>query len=434
MNKSNQLKQIFAVAAFTFRDAVRKKSFMVTNIIYIVVILGACVLLPRLGGGGMDVTALTEGVAVTESRSSAYAGYGMDCYLLNGSAGLQEAAGLLSSQLMLSVKPVAPGGREAALAAVRAGSNAALVEITDGEPPHVTITTKDLFSAFPVEAVWQSLTKAWQVNEFTALGYDIEQSASIVGAALPLSTGMADSQGMSNYIAGMALMLLMFMTIYVYGYGVAMSVATEKSTRVMETLIVSAKPPRILLGKCIGMGLVGLAQLVGVLLLAAGSSKVFIPGGTFGGGLGLPDLTLGKALLLVAYFLMGYALFSMINSMCGAMVSKMEDLQSAMMPAALISVFSFYGGYVTVGIAPAAGGGTAASYITMLIPFTAPYAAPSALLAGGVPPTILAASIGILLATIALVSFVSGRVYSASVLHYGGRLRFADVKRMVRGK
>jgi len=216
---------------------------------------------------------------------------------------------------------------------------------------------------------------------------------------------------------------------------VAMSVATEKSTRVMETLIVSAQPTRILLGKCIGMGTVGLMQLVGVLSLSFIGTKIFMPSGTFAGGIGLPDLTLGKAALLVAYFLMGYALFSMINSMCGAMVSKMEDLQSAMMPAALISVFSFYGGYLTLGVTPATGGSTtAASNITMLIPFTAPFAAPSVLLAGEVSPGTIAASICILLVTIVLVSMISGRVYAASVLHYGNRLRFADVKRMLRGK
>jgi len=112
----------------------------------------------------------------------------------------------------------------------------------------------------------------------------------------------------------------------------------------------------------------------------------------------------------------------------------MEDLQSAMMPAALISVFSFYGGYITMGVTPAVSGSSGAGSVTMLIPFTAPFAAPSVLLAGGVSPGTLAASIGILLVTIVLVSMVSGRVYAASVLHYGNRLRFADVKRMVRGK
>ena len=63
--------------------------------------------------------------------------------------------------------------------------------------------------------------------------------------------------------------LLMFFAVYYYGYGVAMSVASEKTTRVMETLVVSAKPSRILLGKCIAMGVLGLIQL-SLFIAAAG--------------------------------------------------------------------------------------------------------------------------------------------------------------------
>jgi len=426
----NQLKQIFTVAGFTFRDAVRKKSFLITNIIYVVIILGACILLPRLGGGGgMEVFGMTEGMEINGAATV----YETQCLIINESAMLPGADAALKAVFPFSLS-YTPGDRETCLDMVRENGNLCLVEISADDPPGVRITTKDLMSMVPTEAIWQLLSNEYRAVRFGQLGYDSAQAAGVLQSALPLVTEMADPQGMSNYIAGLALMLLMFMTIYVYGYGVAMSVATEKSTRVMETLIVSAKPQRILLGKCIGMGAVGLAQMLGVLLLAAGATKVFIPEGTFAGGISLPGLTLGKAALLVAYFLMGYALFSMINSMCGAMVSKMEDLQSAMMPAALISMFSFYGGYVTVGITPATGGSAAASSLTMLIPFTAPYAAPSALLSGTVSSGTLIASLAILLVTIVLVSFISGRVYSASVLHYGSRLRFADVKRMVRGK
>ncbi|MDR2688020.1 MAG: ABC transporter permease [Oscillospiraceae bacterium] len=423
-------KQVFAVAGFTLREAVRRKSFLVTNVILAALVLGACILLPRLGGGtGMEITGMPEGV---EAMVTAMA---MDarCLVINGSQALPGAEEALAA-LFPGSQAYPPAQRDECLGLVKADGKAALVEIAAGDPPRVTITTKDMMSAFPSQAAWEALCNLYRAHRFAELGYDEAEAAGVLQSALPLAAETADPQGMSNYIVGMALMLLMFMTIYIYGYGVAMSVATEKSTRVMETLIVSAKPSRILLGKCIGMGTVGLMQLVGVLSLGFAGTKVFIPGGTFGGGFGLPDLTLGKAALLVAYFLMGYALFSMINSMCGAMVSKMEDLQSAMMPAALVSVFSFYGGYLTLGVTPAISGSSSAGSVTMLIPFTAPFAAPSVLLAGEVPPGTIAASICILLATIVLVSVVSGRVYSASVLHYGNRLRLADVRRMVRGK
>ena len=415
-------KQIFTVAGFTFRDAVRKKSFIVTNIIYVVVILAACLILPRLGGGaGSTVEQTVDNMLKTQ------------CIVINESEALAGAEDALLAMFPGS-EVYTSGQRGEALAKVKQDGKTALVEISAATPPEVTITTKDMMSTFPAQAAWETLCSQYKAYQFGQLGYDQDQAAGVLQSALPLSIDSADPKGMSNYVVGMVLMLLMFMTIYVYGYGVAMSVATEKSTRVMETLIVSAKPARVLLGKCIGMGAVGLSQLLGVLLLGFAGAKISMPGGEFAGGIGLPDLTLGKAALLVLYFLMGYALFSMINSMCGAMVSKMEDLQSAMMPAALVSVFSFYGGYVAMGVTPAAGGGAAAAKITMLIPFTAPYAAPSVLLSDQASPGVIAASVGIMLATIVLVSFVSGRVYAASVLHYGNRLRMADVRRMIKGK
>ena len=427
MNK-RRTSQTLTVAAFTFKDAVRKKAFWITNIIFMVVVFATAVIVPRFTGdsGAADLMAGTE-------ETGSYNEF--DCYLYNESDALKDAERLLREDFQFYMDSIEEQDVKEVLTWVAADAQTVLVEIRvteQNQPPLIKITCKDFMSTFPGEAVWQALSAEYRVYQFGELGYDAQESAAIVKGALPMEQGYAAAGNISNFVAGFALMFMMFMTVYVYGYGVATSVATEKSTRVMETLIVSAKPARILVGKCIGMGLVGLAQMVGILLFSFICAKVFVPSGDLGGGISLPDLTLGKAALLVVYFLLGYALFSMINSMCGAMVSKLEDLQSAMMPASLISVASFYGGYITMGIAPGVGGGDGARKLTMLIPFTAPYAAPSVLLSGDYTPGLIAASIGILLATIMVVSYISGKVYSVSIMHYGGRLRFKDIRRMLR--
>lgn len=413
-------KQIFTVAGYTFREAVRRRSFWITNIIYIVIILGACIILPRIGGDSAETPDASGGADLSA-----------ECLIINESEALAGADALLQD-IFPGSQSYAPNQRSECMDRLMDEGTRALVEISADDPPQVTITTRDAMSSFPVSFVWETLSSQYQTHLFGKLGYDQAEAAGVLQSALPLQTELADTQSMSNYITSLMLVMLMFMTVYVYGYGVAMSVATEKSTRVMETLIVSAKPTRILLGKCIGMGLVGLIQMVGVLLLAGIGTSIFMPDGIIADGIGLPSLSIGKAVLLVAYFLMGYALFSMINSMCGAMVSKIEDLQSAMMPASLISVLSFYGGYATVGLSAALEGTSSLQGAMMLIPFTAPYAAPSVLLSGNASPALIAASMAILLATIVLVSFISGKVYTASVLHYGSRLRFSDVRKMIR--
>jgi len=438
-----KLRQIVAITGFTFKDAVRKRAFWITNLVFMMLILGASLILPRIGGGmdpmaGMEaiVDPLGSGEPAEINPVETYGGY--TCYLYDESEAL-DAQAVLKKDLKFRTIPIGRGGLEEALAAVAEDEDGwtALVEITQpaqNEAPLVKITTRDFFSDYPSEPIWQALCNEYRVLQFGALGYDTDQSAAIVRAALPLEQGFATESNISNYVAGMALMLVMFMTIYVYGYGVAASVATEKSTRVMETLIVSARPSRILLGKCVGMGLVGLAQMVGVLLFSFFCAKAFMPSGNIGYGLSLPSLTPAKAALLVLFFLLGYALFSMINSMCGAMVSKLEDLQSAMMPATMITMFSFYGGYVTMGITPAMGGSASLGRLMLLIPFTAPYAAPSILLSGQYDAALLGASIGILVVSIFIISYLSAKVYAISVLHYGGRLRFRDVRKRLKAK
>ncbi|MDR2754012.1 MAG: ABC transporter permease [Oscillospiraceae bacterium] len=430
----SNFRQVLTVTGFTFRDAVRKKSFWVTNFIYIILVVGACVLVPMLTGGSTtDVDDLQNfSTSAGISDESTYVGPYYSCTLIEDGTfpGAQQALEDMGLRVTLSTA----ARREDALDEVREDSANVLIEIAaQNDLPAITITQKDVMSSFPVGTVYEGLNTAWRQLRFAQLGYDAAQTAEVLGASLPLQTAAAAGSSLSNMVVGMALMLLMFMTIYVYGYGVAMSVATEKSTRVMETLIVSAKPSRILLGKCVGMGLVGLSQLAGVLLLGFASIKFALPAGGLGGGISLPDLTVGRALLLVVYFLMGYALFSMINSMCGSMVSRMEDLQSAMMPAALVSVFSFYGGYFTMSVGTAMGGSGEAGKFMLLLPFTAPYAAPGMLLEGTASPALIAASLAILSVTIALVAWVSGKVYAASVLHYGSKLKFGDLRRMIKG-
>jgi ABC-2 type transport system permease protein len=417
------MNQIGTVAAFTFRDAARKRAFWLTNIILAALILTACALVPRLVSSGGE--ALSEGNAAQ--------GVGYTCYLLDESGGgaYDGTAELLENLYGFKVVQAQTLGDKAAKALVAEQDNAAFAHVTAGTPAQVTVYAKDMTGNFPVSAVAQAFNTARRGNALAEQGLDPAQATQILLEEAAVETVYLGEQSLGGYILGMAVMLVMFFTIYYFGYGVAMSVATEKSSRVMETLIVSAKPGSILLGKCLGMGALGLLQLL--MLLAAGGVglKFFIPAELVG-LVRLPGLTAGKALLLILYFMLGYALFTMLNSVCGSMVSKMEDLNSAMMPASLIAVFSFYGGYITNAAAGAGMGGGSLFRITALIPFTAPFAVPFQLINGSVPPGLLAASVALLLVTIALVSFVSMRVYAASVLHYGGRLKWGAALRLLR--
>lgn len=96
---------------------------------------------------------------------------------------------------------------------------------------------------------------------------------------LSYSSQIVCKMDVSGYAIGILLTIIVFFAVYYYGYGVAMSVASEKTSRVMETLVVSAKPSRILLGKCLAMGVLGLVQLLAFLVVGAVCFATIVPTG-----------------------------------------------------------------------------------------------------------------------------------------------------------
>lgn len=157
-----------------------------------------------------------------------------------------------------------------------------------------------------------------------------EQIIAMSGVPLLSVTEIAGQMDLTGYVVGLILVMLLFFCVYFYGYGVAMSVANEKTSRVMETLVVSAKPSRILIGKVLAMGAVGLLQFLGILATAALCYTFILPEGAvlFGAPLSFAAFTPGVAALVVVYFILGYILYAVLNSVCGATVSKIEDLNT----------------------------------------------------------------------------------------------------------
>ena len=133
-------------------------------------------------------------------------------------------------------------------------------------------------SGINAQTAAQALSDLYIANTLIKQGISSDTIA-FAQSSLPFSVTYMGSMNVSGYAIGILLTMLIFFAIYFYGYGVSMSVATEKTSRVMETLIVSAKPSRILIGKCLAMGFLGLAQFTGVLLFGVLCYNLLIPEG-----------------------------------------------------------------------------------------------------------------------------------------------------------
>jgi ABC-2 type transport system permease protein len=199
----------------------------------------------------------------------------------------------------------------------------------------------------------------------------------------------------------------------------------------METLIVSARPSRILVGKVLAMGTAGFIQFALIMAWGNVCASLFItPEAAETFSFSLRALTPGASAWLAVYFILGYLLYAVMSSVCGAMISRIEDVNAALMPIFGLAMASFYAGFFPLVLSR----NETLHRIVLHIPFTAPFSAPFQLLNSDVPTRDICVSLLLLAAAICFFTFAAARVYTASVLHYGVRLRFRDLRRLSRDK
>lgn len=228
----------------------------------------------------------------------------------------------------------------------------------------------------------------------------------------------ADPQAATKLVTGIVVAILLYVSIMTYGMFVAQGVVEEKSSRVVEILLATVRPVHLLLGKVIGLGLVGLTQLAILAvagLVAGGVSGVF---STSSVALG----TLGWGLV---WYLLGFLLYAMLYGAAGALVSRQEDTQAVVGPVNIALVIGFVAGINLLTQAPQG----AATRIVSLIPLLSPVLMPARIALGTVEAWEIALSLVLTVALIAVVTWAGARVYRNGVLRVGSRVRLADALR-----
>lgn len=411
------MKQFFTVFRFTFLDAVRKKAFIISTAILFILILAACMIPRAIEWFSPDSSQANEETLAFSSETI--------IYLLDESGAIENAEGYLSAA-GYSVKKIDASQSEDAKKAVLNGDADAFISILKGESvPEACIFIKDFMHAPDTDAIRNQLNDAWRAGELEKSGANQEILA-IVSASVPVYEQALGSMDLTGYTFGIIASMLMFFAVYFYGISVANSVAMEKTSRVMETLVVSAKPSSILLGKCAAMGAAGLMQMAGIILYGVLMYNLLVPEGTmiFGMQLSFAGVTPVNLIVIVLYFLLGFALYALLYAVCGATVSRIEDISPALMPVSMISMVSFYIGYFTSIMGNSSG---VIEWVARYIPFCAPFGMPFRLLNGSVTVDQCAISLLVMLLAIALVSGLSIKLYKVSIMHYGSRLKIKDL-------
>jgi len=218
-------------------------------------------------------------------------------------------------------------------------------------------------------------------------------------------------------VASIGVVLLMI-TMSLYGQWVLMGVLEEKTNRVVELIVAALPVRRLLAGKVVGIGILGVGHLV--LLLGGGVGAAI----TFG-LLELPRTAVTTAVWALVWFLLGYAFYAVLYAAAGALVSRQDDAQAASMPIGLGMVAFYLATFMAVLPSPA----SPAARVLSFLPPAAPMVVPVRVAMGAIAPWEIALALVVMLASIYAAIHVAARIYAGALLSSGPRLRWQQAWR-----
>ncbi len=268
------------------------------------------------------------------------------------------------------------------------------------------------------------------------------------GESVKSSTEMAMGFG---YAAG----FIIYMFVFIYGAMVMRGVMEEKTSRIVEVIISSIKPFQLLFGKIVGIGLVGLTQLVfwiffgtaivtGIQmvlspdqaemmsqsqsLMQSGALPQIQTGGATQDNIALEIIEMAGNLNLkmilfsfLFYFLGGFLMYASLLGAVGSAVNHEEDAQQLMLPVTIPLIFS-----IIILFAVAKNPEGSLAFWASMIPLTSPVVM-MARVPFGVPLWELLLSMGILLLSILGTIWMAGKIYRTGILMYGKKVNLKEI-------
>jgi ABC-2 type transport system permease protein len=377
-------------------ERTRDRAFLISTVVTLL-ILAAVIVVPKLLGS--DSNTFDVGLV------------GSDSQRLGPALTSQAAASNVQIRLQ------SPADTPAAEAEVRSGKlDAAVVdgrEVVSKEQPNDRLAL-----------IIQAASRTWRAREgLAARGLTpSEISSTLASAPLPVrSLQPTDENATAKKNIATIAVFLLYGQIVGYCMGVASGVVEEKATRVVEVLLATVRPVQLLAGKVIGIGVVGLLQLLLIgaigLAMAVALQTITLPAGALG--------TIG---IVLAWFVLGYAFYASLFAVAGAVVSRQEELQNSTTPLTLVLVASFF-----VAITSAFGNGTTAlARVCTYLPPTAPLIVPLRIASGDIAPWQVGLTLAIMLASTVLVVLLASRLYAGAILHTGARVKLVDAWRSAR--
>lgn len=384
-------------------ERARSRAFLITTALTVLIVAGL-IILPDLFGGG------------TTERMVGSVGAGNDEIVMTA-VELGNASDEPDEEPSIAIESTEFDDREAAIAALDDGDVDAV--LVDGEE----IIVRGL-GGFAGSSFVDDLQRAAGTVQIQTVVEEQGQAAADIIAILTsdplevtaLAQGDPEQHESQTVIAYFGLLLL-YIAVLIYGTWILTGITEEKSNRVVEVLLSSARPWQILGGKILGIGSLGLIQLLGTLVVAVVALRVT-------GAFDLPPIEPDAVLNLLLWFVVGFLIYAVLLAAAGSLVSRMEDANTIAMPVNMVVVVAFF-----ISIAALNNPDGAVAVVSTLIPFTAPFVVPVRASLQAIPAWQYLASLVISLSAIAVLTVLAGRIYSGALLRYGGRVGIREAWR-----
>lgn len=416
------MRNIRNVFNFEFKNQIKKKSFWVSNIILVLIIL-LLTSLPTIlnffsSSNDPEPGAASEQNISDEGSELNVTTYGK--YIVDDSVDSNILKGKFPFSVMEESKDLEELKSEV---------------LDDKIPAAVVINNRELEVIFKSESFQDSpdVYREGFIDVLNSInlaeaGLDPELVEAALVNDVPITVTSLQKSANQNFFFSYLGVFVIYMIIMLYGSNVSSIVANEKSNRTMEVLVTNTNATSLVWGKVTAGFVAALLQsliLIGTLLIGITLNKNNYS--EFVLMLLRNNLSLDVILVFLAFALLGILLYLFIFAACGAIVSKIEDLQKSIMPVTMLVVIGFV-------ISMSSLQGSADNKILTIgsyIPFTSPYLMFVRYVSFGVSVTEVIISLAILVLTIVLVAWICTKIYRNATLKYGNKPSFfAEFKKL----
>lgn len=414
------MRDLITVARFTFKEMVKRKSFIVSNIIILLFVVILFNVPNIMNAFKEDSSSKGE-----EDGDNKIVVVDQDNFYQGTLESLNQADLGYQFEIVTQEKSQDEIKEQINNKEIKA----AIVITKEDDQITANYITESLGMSGVPSSIDTVLTENYKTIQLMQAGLSQEQISEINKPINFITTETKEGSSGSMLVLAMILCIVLFYAIYFCAYQVSSSITTEKTSKIMETLVTSASPRTIVLGKTLGIGVAGILQVLAIVIVAFVSFKLFIPSGFLENIIDISKITPQFAIITLIYFILGYILYAFLYALTGSTVSKPEDINSANTPVVFITLISFYLAYFSM-MNPVGSINTFAS----MFPFSSPFSMPFRFIGGTATIVDLIISLAILVVTILIIANVAIKIYSSAILHYGTKLSMKDIFSMYKQK